>query len=197
LPHNVVLDQNSRVSALGTSGLVYDHPTKLGQLYRGWKKHSQRYIDVANTVDKLVFNHQLVSTSFYNICNFIYMIREPKSALANIIQKGYSDEYYAFRLRRMCEMAVKTPNAVLLTYDQLIDDEKRGKKFKQIENMLNLKTPLMPYFTSQTNDKGSLKEGKIITNAEESNIEIPQHLLERCNSVYSKYSKFLVDHFQC
>ena len=194
-----ILDQNSKVSALGASGLIYDHPMKLNYLYRHWKKHDNRFIDVAHTVDKLVLNHQLASKSFYDICKFIYMIREPKLALPHIIEHGYSPdmaaEYYAFRLRRMCEMSLKTPNAVILSYDQLLN-EKRIEKFKQIDTMLNLRSPLTPYFTPRKSDQKSLLEGKIIQNAEEPNIKISQHLVDYCQLIYEKYFMFLADHLQ-
>lgn len=176
-----ILDQNSKISALGSSGLTYDHPSKLNDLYRRWKEKSNRYIDVNHTIDKLVLNHQLRSNSFYDICNFIYMIRDPKQALASIMRHGYAEdmaaEYYAFRLRRLCEMSKHTPNAMLITYDQLLDEDVRSMKLKQIEEMLGLQSSL-------------IYENK----NEESHKEIPHNLIEKCK--YNKYLKYLASNLR-
>lgn len=197
-----ILDQNSKVSALGSSSLTYDHPTRLEDLRHGWNKNSQRSIGVEHYIDRLVYNHQLTGKCFFDICNFIYLVREPSHALSHVMANGYSPEaaadYYAFRLRRMCEMAVKTkPNkSVLLSYDQLVDSSTRCKKFKEIEEMLNLKTPLIPQFMPRTNDQGSLKEGRIIKYAEELDDQAPQRIIDQSKLVYQKYLTFLADNLR-
>lgn len=192
-----ILDQNSKVMALGSSGLIYDHPSKLSDLRAGWNKQSSRYIESTHYIDALFHNHQLPSKSFYDICNFIYMVREPSRALPTIMLNGRGYEaaanYYAFRLRRLCEMSVKTPRAVLLTYDQLIDDEQRDRKFKQIEEMLGLKQPLTSRFSPRKSDERSLQAGKIIKYAEEPDEQAPQRMIDHCKLVYDKYLTFLAD----
>lgn len=194
-----ILDQNSKVSALGSSELVYDHPTKLDELRRGWTKQAGRYIGVEHYIDRLLYNHQLTNKCFYDICNFIYLLREPTHALSHIMENGYKPEaaadYYAFRLRRMCEMSLKTPRekSILITYDQLIDETQRERKFRQIEEMLNLKTPLKSHFTPRSSDEGSLLEGRIVKYAEELDEQAPQRLINQSKLVYEKYLTFLVD----
>lgn len=193
-----ILDQNSKVSALGSSDLIYDHPLRLDDLRHGWTKNAQRYVGVEHYIDRLNYNHQLTGKCFYDICNFIYIVREPAHALSHIMVNGYEPEaaadYYAFRLRRMCEMAVKTRDrSVLISYDQLVNESVRDGKFKEIEKMLNLKSPLTPYFTPRTNDEGSLREGRIIKHAEELDDQAPQRVIKQSRLVYDKYLTFLAD----
>jgi hypothetical protein len=105
----------------------YTHPLNLENLR----------VNYAHTVlDILNFNHSLASTSFYECCQFIYVVRDPRFSLGEIVSNGYSKKgalnYYLFRLRRMYEMSHYTPGAVFLTYDQLFIDEGRevlGKFF--------------------------------------------------------------------
>lgn len=193
-----ILDQNPKISALGSSELIYDHPTKLDDLRRGWTKQANRYIGVEHYIDRLRYNHQITNKCFYNICNFIYLLREPTHVLPHVMANGYKPEaaadYYAFRLRRMCEMFAKTPQnkSILITYDQLIDENQCNEKFKQIENMLNLRIPLKSHFTPRLSDKGSLLEGKLVKCAKELDEAIPQELLHQSRLVYDKYLEFFI-----
>jgi hypothetical protein len=189
-----LLDMNSNICCLGTTGLVYDSPVKLGELRRLWKKQSSRTMP-EHCIDRLFYNHQLSSKSFFDFCNFIYLVREPTHALSAAMEQGFAPEaaadYYAFRLRRMCEMAVKTRNGVLISYDQLVDEQKRPRKFKQIEEMLNLRSPFTPYFKPLQGDRMSLQEGRIIKWAEELDEQAPLRIIDHSKVVYQRYLKFL------
>lgn len=94
--------------------------------------------------DHLLYNISLSSKVFYNFCDFVYVIREARPTLNEIIQKyqRYSEKtafnYYCFRLRRIFEMARKTPGAVLLTWDDL----KTGKGLSLMDDYLSLKDNL-------------------------------------------------------
>ena len=48
---------------------------------------------------------------------------------------SFAKRYYCFRLRRLYEMAKKTPGAIFLTWD----DIKSKKKLELVENYLNIK----------------------------------------------------------
>lgn len=75
--------------------------------------------------DKLTFNFQFSCPSLYKQCEFIYIVREPTSTLNYIYaNKGYSESgsvlYYTYRLRRIYEMAYRTPRRMILTFDDLL-----------------------------------------------------------------------------
>jgi hypothetical protein len=95
-------------------------------------------------MDLLLFNYEFSCTSLYDHCKFIYFIREAKPTLNKIIEDypQYKPEtalkYYCFRLRRICEMAKRTPNCIVLTWEDL--HAKRGLNL--LEEYLNLKDPL-------------------------------------------------------
>lgn len=78
-------------------------------------------------MDEINFNHQISTKSVYSSCKFVYVVRSPEQCVPQIISNfKYSAlnavRYYTFRLRRICEMARNTPGAVLLTFDDLIND---------------------------------------------------------------------------
>lgn len=95
--------------------------------------------------DHILFNPSFSCRNLYESCRFIYVIRPPRYSLNEICMdpdsglKGrFAARYYAFRLRRMCEMARKTPGSLLLTWDDLSS----GKAFPAIEDYLGLKSQL-------------------------------------------------------
>ena len=138
-----LLNQNPRIDLRG-NGMQYVHPSDLYDLYKlGHKLRNS----AAVYGDYLVFNHDLQHKRFYSFSNFIYLVRPARLTLNEIIHHPNStyDEdsayrYYVYRLRRICEMAKRTPNAVLLTYQNLID----GNGFGLIDEMLELNQPLIP-----------------------------------------------------
>jgi hypothetical protein len=89
-----------------------------------------------------MFNHQISSDAVYQYCKFIYLIRRPEEAISEFIKNkvslNYAVNYYMYRLRRICEICKKTPNAIFLTFDDL----KNGMGFSEIEAYLKLKKPL-------------------------------------------------------
>lgn len=120
-------------------GATYAHPSDLDLLSGLGHK--------LNTVaaiygDHLLFNMNFSYKPFYENCKFIYVIREPKSTLNRILKHTpYPSSicrYYCFRLRRICEMAKRTPGAVFLTWE----DMSSGRCFPWIEEYLKLTQPL-------------------------------------------------------
>ncbi len=111
---------------------VYTHPKDLDNL-----KSMDRYAKIY--LDTIEFNYSFASKAFYDCCDFIYPIRNPKQSLGEMVSEGYSREsamnYYLFRLRRMYEMAYHTPGSLFLTYEDL----EKGSEL--IQNFLKLKTP--------------------------------------------------------
>lgn len=97
-------------------------------------------------MDELLFNTMLTTTVFYEHpkFKFIYLVRSPEPTLNQLVVRGnYSPlgalRYYCYRLRRICEMAKRTPGAVLLTWEEVVS----GRGFPKIEEYLELVNPLV------------------------------------------------------
>lgn len=96
--------------------------------------------------DHLLFNTSLSCKNLYDRCKFIYVVRPARASLNEIstmkeygLEGRFSVRHYSFRLRRMCEMARKTKNALFLVWDDLAS----GKAFPSVEEYLGLKTQLV------------------------------------------------------
>jgi hypothetical protein len=94
-------------------------------------------------MDELLYNYSLSTKYALNVCKFIYVIRDAESTLNLLMENEsfkkpiHAQRYYLYRLRRICEMAKRTPGAVVLNYY----DIKNKKGSEAIQNYLNLKEP--------------------------------------------------------
>lgn len=158
-----VLNRNTRVVIHNQSG-KYAHPTDLEWLFKFGHK-----IDNTAAVygDHLTHNVSFACPALYDVCQFIYVIRSAKPTLNTIVSSGlYTPEnalrYYTFRLRRICEMAKRTPGAVLLTWEDMSND----RCFPLLEEYLGLNTSLTSEkFEAETLD---LVEHSLVEQAQES-----------------------------
>lgn len=128
-----ILNNNPRCMIFASNN-QYDHPNSLDWMF---KYHKLKNHSGAIYGDHLLFNQSFSCKILYNYCKFIYLIRPPRQSLVHIV-RNYSElgafNYYRFRLRRICEMAKQTKNAIMITYDELIS----GKAFYLIKNYLKL-----------------------------------------------------------
>jgi len=135
-----ILNNNQRVQCFNTK-IDYDHPDSLETLFD--MKHKLNN-SAAIYSDTILTNPQLSSESFFGFAKFIYLVRDAKSTL-NLMSANskYSElgafRYYTFRLRRIAEMAPKTPGAIFLTWRNI----EEGKGLHLIEDYLQLKEPLI------------------------------------------------------
>lgn len=92
--------------------------------------------------DHLLFNSSLASRDLYGGFRFVFVLRPARRSLNEILKMGYGEagasSYYRFRLRRMCEIARRSPGSVLLTWDDLAKDS----SLRIIEGYLGLSEPL-------------------------------------------------------
>ena len=133
------LEQNPKIQGFRTN-MIYDDPGKLLQLTKLKHKLNNR---AAIYLEEVLFNHVITCKDLYNYCKFIYVIREPEPVLNALVGfKTYpancAVRHYCYRLRRICEMAKRTPGAVFLTWEDL----KLGRGDSLIENYLDLKETL-------------------------------------------------------
>jgi len=135
------MNENPRIHGFKQNSLnAYESPFSLVTLTN--KTHKMNNAS-AIYMDELLKNYQFTSKESYSYCNFIYIVRSPEFTITQIINQYKSDpeyaaRYYTFRLRRLCEMAQKTNNSILLTYDQLVE----GNGIELINDVLGLKTPI-------------------------------------------------------
>lgn len=190
-----ILATNMIVHCYGGTGTIYDHPTSINKARNvidnllgpkaGIKNESSIY------VDKLMRNHEFMCKSLYRICKFIYMIRSPLVPLKTLIAKKKltplsAENYYLFRLRRMCEMAHKT-SGILLTYEDLVTKS----CFPLVKNYLGLKSPLLDQFSPLRFDDENMKTGYILSDPIEPDAIVPEDVLERCAVGYHRYLNFM------
>lgn len=117
--------------------------------------------------DHLLYNSNFTCSELYKCCKFIYLIRSAKETFN--LMKGYSGDsmlrYYSFRLRRMAEMALKTPGAVFVTWKDL----QTHKGLDVIANYLGLRDSINLQYP-----------------IEASNI-VPNAIVEKGNDCYERY----------
>lgn len=116
------LNQNPQVQGYKSSGEgnVYMHPLALLSLVNCRHKLNN---SSAIFMDELLFNYCFQIKSAYKTCKFIYVIRDAEPTLNWLVENTHfkplqAQRYYVYRLRRLCEMAKRTPGAVILnSYD--------------------------------------------------------------------------------
>lgn len=153
------------------SGMRYDGASSVRWLFRTGHKCRD-----AGAVygDHLLFNASLSSRRLYGLFRFIFVIRPARHALNEILATGYSESgassYYRFRMRRICEIARRSPGSVLLTWDDLAKDS----SLRIIESHIGLSEPLrQPTLAGDAPERCS--EGTV----------------EQCQEAYDRYYYYL------
>ena len=95
-------------------------------------------------MEELLYNYELGTKVAYQECHFVYVVREPADVLNMMVGNdkktpSFAARHYTYRLRRLCEMAKKTPGAVLLTWEDL----QTGQGIDLIEEYLGLRQPII------------------------------------------------------
>ena len=141
---------------------VYFDPTSLTFLQTEASKfrpHARLF------VDKIVLNHEVASDNYLKLCDYIFMIREPESTLNWLVTSGKFKSvdtalrYYCFRLRRLCEMAKKTPRRVVVTWDELVD-KSCLPELKKFLGMKELTSVYKPTTFKKVVDVGVISKGQ-------------------------------------
>jgi hypothetical protein len=168
-----VLNGNPRCE-IYDSGTQYDNPAAMEWMFN--KGHKCRDSSAVYG-DHLLFNTSMSHKSFYGFCKFIYVIRPARASLNEIVAlRKYTQEnaakYYRFRLRRMCEMAKRSPDSVLLTWDDLA----KGTAFPIIEDYLGLPKQLRTEFKHFSSEMSDV---------------FKENLIEECQDAYERYYYYL------
>lgn len=165
-----LMNENPRCQIYETR-VQYSSPESLNWMFsRGHKMRNSSAV----YGDHLLFNASLSCRKFYEFCKFIYVMRPARQSLGGIMSAGYGEDeasrYYRFRLRRMCEMAKRTPGAVVATWDDLV----RGDVLGEMESYLGLSVPL---------DKIEHSDGHPC--------DAKETVVEQCQDAYERYHYFL------
>jgi hypothetical protein len=100
---------------------------RLPQVYTGYPaienltKHPHKDETSASIwMEELIYNFSLATKDLYNVCSFVFLVREAQPTLNEILHfvPSYTQRgamyYYNYRLRRICAIAKRTPGAVML-----------------------------------------------------------------------------------
>jgi len=135
-----LLKENARIEVYNPN-LIFSHPFDLNIL-TGLPHKCNNVSAIWGA--ELLHNFYINSKSFYKICKFIYLIRNPRSTFNELIKskKQFAPmyNYYIFRIRRIYEMA-RASGGVLLTWEDLAN----GKGLRLIEDYLYLKDGLKDF----------------------------------------------------
>jgi hypothetical protein len=129
------LVQNPRITTLGHSRINYDHPSCLnllreriitinGKLYPGANIDKGRLYPGAYLMDEILHNHEFSCFSLLEESYNIILFRSPEASLQEIITKHQrhpvsAQDYYFFRLRRLCELANRMKRKFVVRYEDL------------------------------------------------------------------------------
>lgn len=148
------LEQNKLIHWI-KDGLIYKHPTTVDEVLPDHK-----YSDIVGIyLNEVLYNYQISHKKIYNTCEFVYLIRSPKTSIKVLKPKDavFAVNYYIFRLRRIYEMAKETKGAIFLTWEDLVNnkgisliakklnisDELNFKEIKSDRKLLDLPSPLL------------------------------------------------------
>lgn len=158
-----VLEQNERI-VWCKSNLIYNHPDIIEKITNIPHKINN---SAALWMDEILVNYMFSCKALYSLCKFVYLIRDARSTLNEIVttKKSTMYNYYTYRLHRMCEMARESGGILLRWEDQ---------NLAILEDYLMLKTPLVkPILTK-------VKDNPLITNE-----------INRCEQAYEWYYYYL------
>jgi predicted heme/steroid binding protein len=148
------------------SGTVYDLPESFSWLTGLPHKRSDAS---AIYLDELRYNHSFTRKELLKHCKLIYFVRSPRQTLHKILQDypHYSAvdaaAYYNFRMRGLAEYALRSPQAMLLTWDESLSSRSALEKY--------IGTTLRPDFTPSVTHRNYL----------------PEEMILECQEVYDRY----------
>jgi hypothetical protein len=120
-----LLDKNKRIQYV-EQNLIYDNLASIEYITSIEHKST-----IGIYLNELLYNYQISNKSMCKFCDFIYLIRDPKTFYVENI------DYYIFRLRRIYELA-REFKGMFLTWGDVISN----KAVRFVENRLQLASKL-------------------------------------------------------
>ena len=160
-----ILKSHPRIDGYET-GNIYENYQDIEELQK--LPHKLNNVS-AVYMDHILYNHHFISKSLCKHCNFIFLIREPRGSLNEIIKLGYTENnallYYSFRLHGLYKYFLRSRgNSLFFTFDNINLDS--IPLFLELEELI----------------VGEIKETPFENN-------ISQKVLKDADTVYSRYIK--------
>lgn len=108
-------------------GIIYDDPVlSVESILTTQHRYSEK---IGLYINEVLYNYQISHKKVYDACQFIYLVRDPKSSIRIVKPNDatYALNYYVFRLRRIYEMTKETKGALFMTWDDLVSQ--KGMKY--------------------------------------------------------------------
>ncbi len=135
LPLLNILNQNPRVQFSPASPVVHNY-TDLQPLTA--TPHKMTSV-AAMYAFEIAYNYQFGTRNPVRHAHHLFVVRQPEAVLTLLVSGGYGREeaarYYCYRLRRICEIAKRVEQGMLLTFDDL----QRGEYGSAVKTFLGLK----------------------------------------------------------
>ncbi len=169
-----ILDRNPRVQFLRSNPMI--------QNYMDLKvitsiPHKLDSVAAMHALD-ISFNYQLGPRTHVPHAHYLFIVRQPDHVLGKLIaDKAYKQTdaamYYCYRLRRICEIAKRVQQGMLLTFD----DIRRGDHVAPLKSFLGLKEDV-------------LHQPEVFESMQSSSV-IDGNTLEWCRDCYERHLFFL------
>ena len=133
--------QDPKIDIFNTNQ-IYDHYDKIEILTNNIHKRNN---SAAIYMEEILHNYRFTCKMLCSLCKFIFIIREPSETLFNIRKNNpeYSEltaqRYYCFRLRGIYEYICRTPNSIVLNYEDI-----KKNNLSNLENYLGIDNIVIP-----------------------------------------------------
>lgn len=111
-----LLNQTKRIQWLN-GRLIYEHPSMVGKLTSAKLHKYNNYVGLY--LDEVIYNTQTPHLGIFKVCDFIFLVREPRYSIKETGEPTYGVNQYILRLRRLYEMIKLAPNSIFLTWEDL------------------------------------------------------------------------------
>ena len=192
-----LLTTNPEIIGFGEAHIEYDSDQTLKTLIRKvYRDTRQLRMNHKYVLDKLLHDKKLVDEKilFSEEVRAIFLIREPKRALASILtlkphwNENQAIEYYSSRLATLEKYAKLINNkkhSLFITHEQILNNTQ--SVFKMMQDFLEVKQPFSEEYQvlSMTGTRGigdsseNIKSGRIVRTNKTSEIAISSELIEQ------------------
>ena len=157
---------------MNSTNTDYDHPDIVYDFFKKLPPEANNVI----CGEHLLLNHSLSHVGILDFAKFVYFIRPGSHTIQDMMRSGVFTPnncllHYSYRLQRICEMARKTPGAVLLTWEDL----QAGRGMDLVGNYLRV-----PYRFTQPKVSPFSKNNKVAP-----------EILKKADECYERYYYYL------
>ena len=209
-----LLTTNPEIIGFGESHIEYYSEQDLkALLLKVYRDTRQLRLDHKYVLDKLLHDKKLIDETilFSEQVRAIFLIREPKRALASILtlkphwNENQAIEYYSTRLETLEKYAKLINNkkrSLFITHEEILNNTQ--SVFKAMQDFLEVKQPFSEEYQvlSMTGTRGigdsseNIKAGRIVRNNKTSETSISSEIIEQGLQSFSQCSTTLSEYCQ-